>query len=85
EALQLSNQFKKYLEEEKPQIVIFEDYNKGVLTENIIRDFIQLCKQHNVLTTVDPKKKNFFAYKGVDIFKPNLKEVKEGLNIFLDN
>ncbi|MFX9054280.1 hypothetical protein ABTN50_20565, partial [Acinetobacter baumannii] len=58
---------------------------KGVLTENIIRDFIQLCKQHNVLTTVDPKKKNFFAYKGVDIFKPNLKEVKEGLNIFLDN
>lgn len=85
EAVQLSNQFKKYLEEEKPQIVIFEDYNKGVLTENIIRDFIQLCKQHNVLTTVDPKKKNFFAYKGVDIFKPNLKEVKEGLNIFLDN
>lgn len=76
--------FEKYIIEEKPQLVIFEDYNKGVLTERIINRFIQLCKNHQVITTVDPKKKNFFAYKGVDIFKPNLKEVKEGLNIFLD-
>ncbi|MBN8836305.1 MAG: carbohydrate kinase [Sphingobacteriia bacterium] len=76
--------FEKYIIEEKPQLVIFEDYNKGVLTERIIDRFIQLCKNHQVITTVDPKKKNFFAYKGVDIFKPNLKEVKEGLNIFLD-
>jgi bifunctional ADP-heptose synthase (sugar kinase/adenylyltransferase) len=37
-----------------------------------------------VITAVDPKKKNFFAYKNVHIFKPNLKEVKEGLNISID-
>ena len=64
----------------KPNVVIFEDYNKGVLTERLIRESIYLCKQHNIVTTVDPKHRNFFAYKGVDIFKPNLKEVKEGLN-----
>jgi bifunctional ADP-heptose synthase (sugar kinase/adenylyltransferase) len=34
-----------------------------------------------VLTAVDPKKKNFFSYVGVDIFKPNLKEVKEALDL----
>jgi rfaE bifunctional protein kinase chain/domain len=65
-------------------VLIFEDYNKGVLTASIINRVIALCKGNGILTAVDPKKKNFFLYKGVDIFKPNLKEVKEGLNISLD-
>ena len=43
-----------------------------------------MCKQYNVITTVDPKRKNFFAFKGVDVFKPNLKEVKEALNLLND-
>jgi D-glycero-beta-D-manno-heptose-7-phosphate kinase len=73
------------LEEEKPQILIFEDYNKGVLTERVINELIQLCKERNVLTAVDPKRKHFFSYKNVDIFKPNLKEVKEGLNLLLED
>ena len=64
-----------------PQVVIFEDYNKGVLTKNVIEALITYCRQHDILTTVDPKRKNFFAFKGVDVFKPNLKEVKEALNI----
>ena len=70
-----------YLEQEKPAILIFEDYNKGVLTERVIDELIGLCRKHNVLTAVDPKTRNFFSYKGVDIFKPNLKEVREGLNL----
>ena len=68
----------------KPDAIIFEDYNKGVLTERIIKEAITLCKQNKIVTTVDPKHKNFFSFKGVDIFKPNLKEVKEGLNLSLD-
>lgn len=75
---------KLFIEKEKPHILIFEDYNKGVLTEKLITDVIAVCKEQGVLTAVDPKRKNFFAYKGVDIFKPNLKEVKEGLNLLLD-
>jgi D-glycero-beta-D-manno-heptose-7-phosphate kinase len=73
-----------YIEREKPQVIIFEDYNKGVLTENFIEKAILLCKRNNIITTVDPKRKNFFAYKSVDLFKPNLKEVLEGLNIVDD-
>jgi D-glycero-beta-D-manno-heptose-7-phosphate kinase len=73
-----------YIVNEKPAVIIFEDYNKGVLTEKVIKEVITLCKQHKVITTVDPKRKNFFAYKGVTIFKPNLKEVKDGLNLLID-
>ncbi len=70
-----------YIAAENPDVVILEDYNKGVLTENVIKRIVALCKKNQILTAVDPKRKNFFAYQGVDIFKPNLKEVKDGLNI----
>jgi D-glycero-beta-D-manno-heptose-7-phosphate kinase len=68
----------------RPDLVIFEDYNKGVLTEKNIPVIIELCRQHKVITAADPKRKNFFAYRHVDIFKPNLKEVKDALNIISD-
>ncbi|MDB5205686.1 MAG: carbohydrate kinase [Flavisolibacter sp.] len=77
----LLRNFRAFVETESPHIVILEDYNKGVLTETIIKEVIAICKDANVLTAVDPKRRNFFSYDGVDIFKPNLKEVKEALNI----
>ena len=73
-----------YLAAENPQLVILEDYNKGVLTEKVIQTIVSLCRKHDIITAVDPKRKNFFAYSGVTLFKPNLKEIKEGLNIFPD-
>ena len=80
----LLSQVGKYLTEEKPHVIVFEDYNKGVLTSRVIREIIDLCEKSGVVTAVDPKRKNFFSYQGVTIFKPNLKEVKEGLNLLLD-
>lgn len=70
-----------YIAQEKPEVIILEDYNKGVLTELVIHKVVELCKRNGVITAVDPKRKNFFNYKGVDIFKPNLKEATEGLNV----
>ncbi len=61
-------------------VVILQDYNKGVLTENNIETLINLAKKLGKPIAVDPKKKNFLRYKGVTLFKPNLKEIKEGLN-----
>jgi len=75
------NRFESFIIKETPEIVILEDYNKGVLTEAIIYSVISICKKAGVLTAVDPKRKNFFEYEGVDLFKPNLKEVKEALNL----
>ncbi|MFN4247004.1 MAG: bifunctional heptose 7-phosphate kinase/heptose 1-phosphate adenyltransferase [Flavipsychrobacter sp.] len=71
----------RYLQIEKPQVVIFEDYNKGVLKENVIDKITTHCNHLGIVTTVDPKKKNFLAYKNVTVFKPNLKEVREGLDM----
>src|SRR5215213_5142930 len=73
--------FEQFIEKEKPDVVILEDYNKGVLTEAVIKIVISVCRQAGVITAVDPKRKNFFEYKQVDLFKPNLKEIKEALNL----
>lgn len=81
----LLDKFKAFVANEKPQVVILEDYNKGVLTESLIASIVAVCNENNIITTVDPKRKNFFAYKGVTIFKPNLKEVKEALNLLFDD
>lgn len=71
----------KAIQIEKPDILIFEDYNKGVLKKNVIEKIITHCKHVGVFTAVDPKQTNFLSYQSVDLFKPNLKEVKEALGI----
>ncbi len=81
----LLDQVRACIEEEQPAVLVFEDYNKGVLTERVIKETIAICRSNKVITAVDPKRKNFFAYNDVDIFKPNLKEVKEGLNLLLED
>jgi rfaE bifunctional protein kinase chain/domain len=75
----------RYIALEKPSVMIFEDYNKGVLTERVITELIAVCRKHKIFTAVDPKTRNFFSYKGVDLFKPNLKEVREGLNLMVQS
>ena len=82
--LEMINNVRALFETNCPDVLIFEDYNKGVLTTHLIEQLIALCKEFGVVTTVDPKRNNFLAFKGVDIFKPNLKEVKEGLNVLVD-
>lgn len=73
----------KYLQKVKPDALIFEDYNKGVLKENVIRHITAHCKEIGMVTVTDPKLRNFLSYKDVTIFKPNLKEVREGLHLEL--
>lgn len=77
----LQGQIEKYIANERPDIVILEDYNKGILTKNIIEQTIAFCNQNNIPTSVDPKRKNFLAYKNVTLFKPNLHEVFTSLNL----
>ncbi len=73
-----------YINTYQPSVVIFEDYNKGVLTSQTIEKLVDICNQHQIISAVDPKKKNFLSYKNVTLFKPNLKEVKEGLNMVVE-
>jgi len=69
------------LDNQKVDVVIFQDYDKGVITPNLIQKTTQKAKEKNTPTCVDPKHRNFSLYKNVTLFKPNLKELKEGLKI----
>ncbi|MEO6188354.1 MAG: PfkB family carbohydrate kinase [Ginsengibacter sp.] len=71
----------KYISTERPDIVIFEDYNKGILTQKVIESTIDICLKQKIPTAVDPKRKNFFSYRHVTLFKPNLHEVFSSLNL----
>lgn len=81
----LINTVKEHIEKEQPHVLIFEDYNKGVLTEKVIKTISGVCDDHRILSAADPKRKNFFSYRGISIFKPNLKEVKEALHLHADD
>jgi rfaE bifunctional protein kinase chain/domain len=73
--------FKRLVGAARFDAVIFEDYDKGFLSERIIAELVAMCKSAGIKTAVDPKKRNFRYYRNVTLFKPNLKEIKEGLNI----
>jgi len=62
-------------------VIILQDYNKGVLTPKVITKVIELANTKSIPTIVDPKKKNFDSYKNCTIFKPNLAEIKAGMKI----
>jgi rfaE bifunctional protein kinase chain/domain len=83
EETQLYQQIERIIEQGIDGI-IFEDYNKGVLTSHLISSVMILAKFHGIPTTVDPKKDQFFSYRGCTLFKPNLKELKEGLKVEFD-
>ncbi|MFK7807633.1 MAG: bifunctional heptose 7-phosphate kinase/heptose 1-phosphate adenyltransferase [Saprospiraceae bacterium] len=59
----------------KPDVVLFQDYNKGLLTKNVINEIQKWASQEEVPIVVDPKYKNFFSFTDCTLFKPNLKEV----------
>ncbi len=65
---------------ENVDVVILQDYDKGVLNVNNIERIIEIAHQHKKMVVVDPKKLHFDCYKKVDLFKPNLKEISDGLN-----
>lgn len=75
----LFQQIKNKLKE--TDVVIFSDYDKGVLHPELIASVIQEANKIGIPSVVDPKKRNFNAYAGVTLFKPNLKELAEGLQL----
>lgn len=61
--------------------VIFQDYDKGVLTPELIDQVTDLANEKGIPALVDPKKRSFHHYRNVTLFKPNFKELTEGLNL----
>lgn len=81
----LINKIKRIIAERKPDVIIFEDYDKGIINAELIEKIVEEARKNNIPVAVDPKKKNFKSYKKVTLFKPNLKELKEGLKLDIEN
>ena len=81
--IQLENKFINKIKDHisSCDVVILQDYNKGTLTQNVIKEIIATANELKIPTIVDPKKINFNNYNNCTIFKPNLSEIKEGMKI----
>ncbi len=78
---QLYSKIEQELEEANYNALIFQDYDKGVLTPTLIEKLKSLAQQKGLFTIVDPKKRNFSLYSGTSLFKPNFKEFVEGAGL----
>jgi len=78
------DRIKTIINTSKINIIIFVDYDKGLITPWLIKNVIKLAKSKHILTAADPKIRNFNNYQQVDLFKPNYKEFKEGLNLLVE-
>ena len=61
--------------------IIFQDYDKGVITPGLIEKVISLGNDWKIPILVDPKKRNFSYYRQATLFKPNFKELTDGLRL----
>ncbi len=68
---------------EGADVLVLEDYNKGVLVPSVIRAALDVATEKGVPVVVDPKRRNFFAFAGATVFKPNAKELADALGDFL--
>lgn len=75
---QLIQQIKQITEDMDISAIIFEDYDKGVISKKLIQEITSLANKKSIPTTVDPKKQNYNSYQDITLFKPNFKEFKEG-------
>ncbi len=73
----------KLIEEQPINVIVFVDYDKGVITKKVFDTINNLAHKKGIPTAVDPKKRNFFNYKNVTLFKPNFKEFTEGTGLQL--
>lgn len=79
DALHFIENVRSIFDEKEINIILFQDYNKGVLSQEVIRAIMLEGVKRDIPTAVDPKFKNFWAYKHVTMFKPNLKEIRSQL------
>lgn len=67
--------YKEIIAKNQPDVIILQDYNKGVLNPYLIPLFLELARENKIPVCVDPKFENWMLYQSVDVFKPNRKEL----------
>lgn len=80
-ANKLFEKIKNLIDNNNISCLILQDYDKGVFTPDLIHKIIDLANTFKIPIAVDPKRKNFFEFRNVQLFKPNFKEFCEGVKI----
>lgn len=75
----LVKEFRKIMANERIDVIIIQDYNKGVLTKYFVKQILLYATKYEIPVAVDPKAKNFFEYQAIDLFKPNLREFSDSI------
>ncbi len=78
---ELCGRIDRILKTENIEVIIFQDYDKGVITPELIDFVTEMAHEMHIPVTVDPKKRNFLFYRNTTLIKPNLLEMKEGLEL----
>ncbi|OYT12542.1 MAG: D-glycero-beta-D-manno-heptose-7-phosphate kinase [Bacteroidetes bacterium 4572_112] len=85
EEKELLSRITDIITDEKIDAIIFEDYDKGSISPNLIKAVVKIAKKKNIIVTVDPKKRNFKSFSNLTLLKPNFKELKEGCDLDIEN
>lgn len=78
---ELFNKIQSLISHKKVDAILFEDYDKGIITPFIIEKTVELANKNNIPTLADPKKRNFNHYRNITLFKPNFREITDGLKV----
>jgi rfaE bifunctional protein kinase chain/domain len=81
DAQQFLGQLATVLSAQSFDAILIEDYDKGALSPTVIDGLLHMAREKNIPVTVDPKFRHYDCYKGVNLFKPNLKEFRDGLGL----
>jgi rfaE bifunctional protein kinase chain/domain len=81
ERKQMLNRITGIINRKNIDVIIFEDYDKGLLSKSLIEHVVKIARQKKIPVAADPKRRNFNHYRNIDLFKPNLKELREGMKL----
>jgi rfaE bifunctional protein kinase chain/domain len=84
ERKQLLGRIESFLDVRKVDVIVFEDYDKGVINKALIDAVVRMARSRHIPVAVDPKRRNFSHYRNVTLLKPNLKELRDGMKLDLD-
>ena len=80
-SLKFLSLLKSAVEKHEIDLIVIQDYNKGLMTSSVIHSVLEMARNKGVFTAVDPKFDNYWEYTGVNLFKPNLKEARTALGL----
>jgi rfaE bifunctional protein kinase chain/domain len=83
ERKQLLDRIAGILQHNTIDAIIFEDYDKGVISRPLIERVVKMARAKNIPVTADPKQRNFHHYRDIDLLKPNLKELRQSSKLDL--